>query len=117
MDQDRFKQQLIRDKEWLRELYQSNSQPNTKRVLNNASDTKLDTLCKFIHLLSNGAIKISKDNFDNLAKRHMRIIRKDFESKSAIKRLLKSERMVKLKKLNKFVPIFSFLLFTLFNRQ
>ena len=77
MDRDRFKSLLVRDKVWLEELYSTSSLPNRKRLLVSASDKKLDTLIKFLHLLSIGEIKMHKKNFDAMDKRqiqHLKVI-------------------------------------------
>jgi len=115
MDKDRFKQLLVRDKVWLEELYSSPSSPNTKRLLTTASDKKLDTLIKFLHLLSNGEIKMHKKNFDSLGTKNVKLLHKTFQPKASIKRLISGERQDKLKKLNKVANVLSFLLYTLFN--
>jgi len=117
MSNERFKQVLIRDKEWLRDLYESDSTSKIKRFLNFASDAKLDTLIKFIHLLSNGVIKMTKTNFDRIEKKYFHVIKKNFENKKSFKTLVASDRDLKLQKLNKLAPVLKFLLFTLFNRN
>jgi len=117
MNQDRFRQLLLRDKEWLRDLYQSDSTSKVKRYLNFASDSKLDTLIKFIHLLSNGVIKMTKENFSAIGKSYLRFIKRNFEAKKAVTLLINSERTVKLSKLNKLAAVLKFLLYTLFNRN
>ena len=66
MNPETVKQCLIRDKEFLRELYQSQSVYKTKTILNSASDVKLETVIKFLHFLANGEIPIKKENFDAL---------------------------------------------------
>ena len=66
MTPETVKQCLIRDKEFLRELYQSQSVYKTKTILNSASDVKLETVIKFLHFLANGEIPIKKENFDAL---------------------------------------------------
>jgi hypothetical protein len=66
MNKENVKSCLVRDKAFLRELYQSNNSQKTKRLLNSASDLKLNTIIKFLHFLSNGEIKIKKQNFDAL---------------------------------------------------
>ena len=66
MNPEIVKQCLIRDKEFLRELYQSKSTYKTKTILNSSSDLKLETLIKFLHFLANGEIPIKKENFDAL---------------------------------------------------
>ena len=66
MNPETVKQCLIRDKEFLRELYQSKSTYKTKTILNSSSDLKLETVIKFLHFLANGEIPIKKENFDAL---------------------------------------------------
>jgi hypothetical protein len=66
MNKDNVKQCLVRDKAFLRELYESNNSQQTKRILNFASDLKLNTVVKFLHFLANGEIKIKKENFEAL---------------------------------------------------
>ena len=64
MNKESVKQCLVRDKAFLRELYQSNNPTKTKSLLNGASDIKLATLIKFLHFLANGEIKIKRENFE-----------------------------------------------------
>ena len=106
---------LIRDKEFLKSLYNSNSVSKSKNILYFASDTQLNTLVKFLHFVSNGEIKVRKEDFDHLSKSQLQLIRKHFESKAALKRQLK-DRAQKLQSLSKLAPIFHYLLYTLFNQ-
>lgn len=115
MDRQRFKQLLVRDKLWLQELYSTSSEPTRKRLVISASDKKIDTLLKFLHLLSNGEIKMHKEDFESLNKKQVAILKKNFESKAGIKRLINSERQDKLKKISKLMCVLPFLLRTLFN--
>lgn len=117
MDHDRFKQMLIRDKEWLEMLYSTSSLPARKRVLTTASDKKLDTLIRFFNLLSNGDIKMHKKNFEALETRYIRLLKKSFEKKSATRKLLNAERDKKLNVLQKLLKALPFLLYTLFNDE
>lgn len=114
-DQQRFRLFLLRDKDWLEELYLANSALRCKRLLLFASDSKLDTLMKYLHYLSNGEITMKKENFDSLQKRHLSIIKKAFESKQSLNSNLKQEREQKLKVLLKLTPVYQLLLFSLFN--
>ena len=50
-EQQRFKNYLIRDKEWLESLYTSTNTLQAQRLLNFATDAKLDTLIKYLHFL------------------------------------------------------------------
>ena len=115
--QQRFKALLIRDKQWLGELYLSSNVLQSKRILNFATDTKLDTLIKYFHFLSNGAIKIKASSFDSVRKSHVSFIKKHFESKAGLNRILQAEREEKLKLLRKLGASFPYLLYPLFNEQ
>ena len=94
---ERFKSYLLRDKEWLNQLYCSSNYQNDRRILNFAADTKLDTLIKYLQFLSNGVIKIRRQSFESIDSKHYRAIKRHFESKASIKRLLKLDRANKLK--------------------
>ena len=74
-EQQRFKNYLIRDKEWLESLYTSTNTLQAQRLLNFATDAKLDTLIKYLHFLSNGAIQIKKANFEAIPNNHLRWIK------------------------------------------
>jgi hypothetical protein len=73
MDQETMKQLLVRDKNFLRELYESSNSASAKKLINFASDLKLNTVIKFLHFLSTGEIPIKKQNFDALIE-HKRLI-------------------------------------------
>jgi len=115
MNPDQMKTLLIRDREFLKSLYES-STPKARNLLNFASDAKLNTLIRFLHLISNGQIKIKKEHFGVLQKKHLKLIKKHFEPKAAVQRLLKEERKVKIIILSKFCGIFNEILHTLFNQ-
>jgi hypothetical protein len=64
---------------------------------------KLNTLIRFLHFLSNGEIKIKKENFEILQKtKKLSVLKRNVEKKAAVSRLLKSERVSKLKFLNNY---------------
>lgn len=112
-----FKPILERDKVFLEELYSSTSAPNTKRILNFASDTKLNTVIKLFYFISNGLIKVKREHFDQIPSRLIKLLQRHFEKKTVLKRLLQSERREKLKVLCKFVSIFQNLMYPLFNES
>jgi thiaminase len=116
-EQQRFKQYLLRDKEWLEELYTATNILQAKRLLNFAADTKLDTLIKYLHFISNGVIKIKRANFESIKPSHVNSVKKNFESKASLNRQLQSSREVKIKTLQKLAPSFPHLLYPLFNQQ
>lgn len=116
MSHEQFKQYLQRDKQFLKELYESDSIAKSKRVLNFANDNELHTLCKYLHFLSNGEIKIKKKNFDSLGVRQMAITKKNFESKKSLQKVSQLARKDKLRMLSKLIPGFNNLLAPLFNQ-
>ena len=116
MNKESVKQCLQRDKEFLRELYVSDNLYKVKTILNGASDLKLKTLIKFLHFLSNGEIRIKKENFEKIkSSKRLQLKKKNVEAKAALQRLLKSERKAKLKFLIHLNTIYPFLLYCLFN--
>ena len=115
MNQEHMKALLLRDKVFLRTLYSSDSAAASKKLLNNASDSKLNTLVKFLHMEANGHIKIRRQDFEALSNGLVKYFRKHFEPKAALKRLLR-DRQVKVQALSRLSPFFPQLLFTLFNQ-
>lgn len=106
---------LVRDKLFLKSLYEGDTQKN-KKILSVANDTELDTLLKYLHFLSNGEIDITKENFEKIqATKKLQILRKKVEKKIQVLRVIKSARSEKLKFLNIFQHIYPFLLYSLFN--
>ena len=92
MDKDSVKSQLVRDKEFLRQLYETTEDPRAKQILTFASDQQLNTLIKFLHFVSNGEIKLKKQHFDVFSKSQVTLMKKSFEKKKALKQFLKPER-------------------------
>ncbi|MBM3939002.1 MAG: hypothetical protein FJ333_10190 [Sphingomonadales bacterium] len=117
MTPETFKPMLERDKVFLEELYSSADIPNTKRLLNFASDLKLNTIIRLFYFISNGEIKMKKAHFDKIPHRLIKLLRRNFEKKAALKRLLQSERQEKLKTLCKFSAYLKELLYPLFNEE
>ena len=115
MSSETLKPLLLRDKHFLEELYMSQSIPAQRRIVTFASDQKLKTIIKVIHCISNGEIKVKREHFEQISKRFVTILRRQFERKASLNRLLNSEREVKVKLLNKVCPILKFLLYPLFN--
>jgi len=116
MNPDQMKTLLIRDREFLKSLYES-STPKARNLLNFASDAKLNTLIKFLFMVSNGHIKIKREHFDSLSNHHhVKLFKKHLDTKAGLQRLLSAERKAKLQYLYKFSACFNELLFTLFNK-
>lgn len=115
LDRTNLKNAMLRDKGFLKKLYNGSGSFNLK-TLQNGSDLELSTLIKILHYITNGEIKIKKQHFDELTS-HNKIhkLRHCFESKVQVLNLLKSERLQKLKALKPLVNSFSILLYPLFN--
>ena len=116
MNKEVLKSYLIRDKVFLRELYEAPSKTVSNRILNFASDIKLNTLIKFLHFLSNGEIPMKKCNFEVIQnQKKLSFIKKHVEKKSVVSRLLKADRQTKIKFLKQLSAVYSALLYCLFN--
>ena len=118
LNKDFLKSCLVRDKGFLKELYEQPDLNKKKRKLQTADDTELNTLIKFLHFLSNGEIPMKKENFQAINEsKKLSLITKKVERKSSVVNLIKSPRVVKLKFLMQLIKIYSFLLYPLFNEQ
>ena len=116
MNKETFKTYLVRDKGFLKELYESDNSSRTIRILNFTNDSKLNTLIKLLHFISNGEIRIKKVNFEIIQnQKKLHLIKKAVEKKAALKRLLSSGRETKIKFLKKLSSVYSALLHSLFN--
>jgi hypothetical protein len=110
MNKERMKSLLIRDKEFLRELYQNPNYLKKKKILNAANDSQLNTLIWFLHYLSTGEIRMK-----NLPARKIILLKQKVESKHNLSTIISSNRTQKLLFLNKLAENFSHLLYPLFN--
>jgi len=110
-----MKSLLQRDKQFLKDLFKSDSSAKCRRILNFASDGEINTLLKYLHYMSNGEIHIKKENFEQLQKKQVALIRKKFESKKHFQEIFQQTRKQKLAILMKFTSIFSHLLTPLFH--
>lgn len=82
MNEETLKRYLIRDKPFLRELYEGTSKLKNNQVLYFASDSKLNTLIRFLHFLVNGVIKIKRENFEVIQKyRKLLLLKRNVEKK------------------------------------
>ena len=116
MDKDTVRNQLVRDKEFLRQLYESTDQIKAKQIVTFASDPQLNTLIKFLHFLATGEITIKKENFEEISKaRKIQLLKRFVEKKPKVPEMLKAERRFKINFLQKLSSIYPFLLYCLFN--
>ena len=116
MDKVTVKNQLVRDKEFLRQLSEAPEVTKANNLLTFASDGQLNTLIKFLHFLSTGEITIKKENFDEISRaRKIQVLKKFVEKKSAVQQMLRCDRKIKISFLKKLSTVYPFLLFCLFH--
>jgi hypothetical protein len=114
---NQMRNQLLRDKVFLRMLYNTDSPIAAKRVLNSAFDYQLNTLLKYLHFLANGKIKIKNSNFQAISANKLTLIKKHVESNRSLKEIMSKTRPEKLQFLNKLIDLYSPLLYALFNEM
>lgn len=116
MKHEKVKSLLIRDKEFLKDLYTGPNPLKNNRILNTASDVQLNTLIIYLHFLASGEIKITKINFEEVQKcKKIHVLKKHVEKKSSMTALLNSTRINKLTFLKKLSIVYPNLLYGLFN--
>jgi hypothetical protein len=118
MDQESMKNLLIRDKGFLKQLYEGPSPFKNKRILSAAEDSQLNTLIKYLHFLTCGRIHMKKEHFD-IVERHKKrkVLSAKVETEHSTNILISASRIEKLNFLNKLLPVYSSLLYGLFNEM
>ncbi len=110
-----IKSYLIRDKIFLRSLFEGPNTLKNRRIILAANEGEIDTVIKFLHYLANGKIKIPASSFSGLKQsRKLGFIRKTFESEKNFESLLMSDDRLKRSLLIKLGNTFSYLLTPLF---
>jgi hypothetical protein len=118
LSKDQVKTYLIRDKGFLKELYEGENHLTKRRVLQHADDTKLNTLIKYLHFVATGEIHVTTNNFKVITdSKKLTLITKTVEKKSNVLQFLQTSRENKLKFLLKLSQIYPQLLFALFNER
>jgi hypothetical protein len=118
LSKDQVKSYLIRDKGFLKELYEGTNQLAKRKRLQISEDSELNTLIKYLHFVANGEIKIKSSNFQIIQdSKKLKLIIQTVEKKTKVSSLLKAPRVVKLNFLSKLCAIFAPLLYALFNEE
>jgi bisphosphoglycerate-dependent phosphoglycerate mutase len=112
---EHMKNLLLRDKAFLKSLYEGPNPLKNKRVLISANDSQLNTLLKYLNSVCNGQIKIKKENFELISNAKKISSLKAIDSKKKLSEMLKSDRVLKLTFLKKFSNVYGPLLYILFN--
>lgn len=114
-DKQILKSLLIRDKAFIRSLYDGPNPLKNRRLLNGASESQLNTLIKFIYYVCNGQISIDALDFQSIKKkRKLSFLKKNFENKTQVVELLYKELQFKKQLLLQLSTIYPNLLATLF---
>lgn len=91
-----LKAYFIRDKLFLRSLFEGENPLKNRRLILSATEGEIDTLIKFLHYLANGKIKIGALNFANIKRsKKLRFLQTEFESEKKFSYLLKAEDIYK----------------------
>lgn len=118
MNVQTFKALLIRDKQFLRQLFTGANVFKNKRILMSATDNELDTLLKYLYCVVNGQILINQSNFDEIKRqKKLSFIQKHLENKETFIDFLNNSRLNKINFIIKLSPILPNLLFGLFNLE
>lgn len=115
LTKEHMKDLLIRDKGFLKELFEGDNVARKRRMILYANELQLVTLLKFLHFLANGQITIKKTNFDKLSVRTINLIKRNVEKQTKLYLLINSDRQTKLKfllQLSKFYNVLLDCLFT-----
>lgn len=116
MNQNELKLLLVRDKVFLKRLYDGPNYLKNKTVLETAEDNELNTVIKYLHFVSNGKITITKSNFQEILKsKKLNYIRNNVEKESNMIKTLNLSRKKKLNFLLKLATVMPYLLYGLFN--
>ena len=101
MDQEKLRTLMLENKHFLNLLYKSN-QLQARNELAGATNIQIRLLLSVLHCCANGAIPIPKEQFEAIqAARKLGFLEKNFFSKIAVNKLLRSPRKIQIQTLNK----------------
>lgn len=110
-----LKSQLIRDKAFLRALYEGPNPLKNRRLIFAATESQLNSLIKFIYYVCNGKISIDSSHFESIKKKKkLSFLKTNFENKNQVQELLHKDIQFKKDLLLKLSNIYPNLLSTLF---
>ena len=112
MDRPYYRDQLLKYKSIVRNLY---SQNQVSKTLSHASDDAVDFLLRFLYFIVNGHVPLSAKANEAIAKSLRASKLSLFESRKYLKDLLKKNREEKLQVLKQFNKLYSDLFFYVFN--
>lgn len=114
IDKVYFREVLVRDKRFLKDLYHNNKLQNEKQILG-ADEFHLNTLIKKFHLILNNTIPILEENVEKIKKaKKLPLFKQHFRSSKDFLATLEAPREQKVLILKRFSALFSFILASLF---
>lgn len=119
MNKEILKGLLIRDKQFLRSIYEGPNVLKNKRVLNATDDAQINTLLKYLYCVTNGIIEINESNFMQIKKKKalFNLLQTKLDTKNDLQLLLSGKRIEKLNFILKLSPILPYLMYGLFNLE
>jgi len=109
-----FRDILMRDKDFLQQLYKGESLQN-KGLIKGAKEIHLNTVIQLLHLITNNEIPIFEDDINVIKKQHLfSFLIKHFKNQTSLIKVLNGNRQSKVSILNKFSNVFGNLFVNLF---
>lgn len=109
---------LIRDKQFLKQMYTGPNVLKNKRILISASDNEINTLLKYLFYVVNGEILINESNFEALKKqKKLKLLQKTLEKKKDYLLIVNGPRTNKINFIIQLSAVLPNLLFGLFNLE
>ena len=116
VDKVYFRQVLIRDKDFLYQLYKGNKLQNRNKI-SGASNLHLNTLCQILHLIVNNVIKVDHESGEKIkSAKRLPFLKHNFKSHHKFTEIYDSPQENKVKILRQLSSVYSFLLEPLFER-
>jgi len=116
MNHSKLRELLIENKSFLKNLYKLSSLAQKKQFLLSSSEIEIDVLLQVLYAITQGEIPINKSNFKILKKSYKILLHTKFLNEIILTKVSASTLKQKTLLLSKFLPIYSILLFPLFNR-
>lgn len=115
LPKETLKAYFIRDKLFLRSLFEGANPLKNRRLILSATEGEIDTLIKYLHYLANGKIKISALNFSKIKRsKKLSFLQREFESEKKYLDLLVAEDLHKRSVLLKLASSYPDILAPLF---
>jgi hypothetical protein len=116
VDKVYFRQILLRDKDFLFQLYKGNKLQNRNKI-SGALDIHLNTLCQILHFIMNNTIRVDHNIGEKIkSAKRLPFLKKNFKSQDNFMQIFEGPRENKVKILRQLSSVYCFLLQTLFEQ-